>query len=157
MRYEKVRNKKIIGIVKKNMKEAIRENNLKTVETILEKYSYAHFASMNLLHEAVGNSRYELVRTLIEKGIDVHQKGDYGETPLMKAVNIDEYELGELFVSRGMSLAVKDQDGENVFDWLEEEGTENTKKWMEIFMKNQEHMDEESLRVLKAKRLELLF
>lgn len=185
MRKEKVR---IVYMATSEMEASVRKNDVKTVGELLKKHGYKMFEDMELLHKAVNDLNFEMVRALVENGwdinqtneceenvmfdimcfiendqikmyliekeINVHQVAWDGETLLMKAVDNDEYELGEVFVSRGVDLTIKNEDGDTVFDLLVED---NKRKWINIFIKNQENLDPESLQLLQKKRMEFLF
>lgn len=145
------------------LQHTIYENNIDMLKVLIENgwdINQVDDYKENVLFDAIyfhGNQNQDIKTYLIEKGINIHQKTYDGDTILMNAINGGDYETGDLLVSLGVSLVTEDDYGDNVFDWLGEKDTEDIEKWMKVFTKNQEHMDEESLKLLKVKRLENLF
>lgn len=72
----------------------------------------------NMLEYAVLDNNLEVVRYLIEVGVDVNGKGEFGYTPLITAMESEEYETACYLLCMGGDGNVKNVDGLSAFDIL---------------------------------------
>lgn len=70
-----------------------------------------NFDNTALMH-ASSNGYNELVKLLIEFGVDVNAKNNDGRTALMMAVRSDKIETVKTLINAGAKVNIKDDDGE---------------------------------------------
>lgn len=80
--------------------EAIYQNNLNLFQKLIDQDFHIKQKEKNeycLLYEAVSYNRFEMVQLLLEHGVNVNNKSDFGTTPLLAAcycnVNINIMKL----------------------------------------------------------------
>ncbi len=70
-----------------------------------------------LLIQAVNSGSLENVKLLIEKGADINQANDRGETPILTALREKEFEIATYLADHGAKLDVRDAMGNTVLSY----------------------------------------
>ena len=63
-----------------------------------------------------------VLKKLIGLGFDVNTINSFGRTPLFECVTIDRWEVVELLLAHGARTDTRDQNGEDIFEYLEDNG-----------------------------------
>src|SRR4029077_800384 len=71
----------------------------------------ATFGADGDLGDAAERGDQALVRTIIERGVDVNTKGVDGATPLHRAVHADQLKIADLLLRAGADAAARDRYG----------------------------------------------
>jgi len=72
-----------------------------------EQDGYSIYSPKIAFFQAVQNSDLDMARMLLEEGADVNDRGDYGETPLIRASTVGCVEMVELLLSKGAEVNAK--------------------------------------------------
>ena len=72
----------------------------------------------NMLDYAITNGNAEVVKYLLEIGVDVNGAGEFGNTPLMTATSFGKYDLACYLLSAGGDGNKRNDDGLSAFDML---------------------------------------
>lgn len=75
----------------------------------------------NALHYAVDNNRIDLVKLLLNKGLDVNKKGQGGDTPLHNAVVYNRLSMVKLLLDHGADLSITNDHNQTPLDIAVEE------------------------------------
>jgi hypothetical protein len=67
-----------------------------------------------LLHSAAESGNLDLVRYIVEQGVDVNAEADGGQRPIQCAVSYGHLEIVKYLVSRGADTQVKDEGGNSL-------------------------------------------
>jgi ankyrin repeat protein len=70
----------------------------------------------NTLDYAVSYGDLCVVKFLIDAGVDLNNRGEYGYTPLHTALELGRYEIACYFLLRGADGNLKNDDGLSPFD-----------------------------------------
>ncbi|XP_046371140.2 ankyrin repeat domain-containing protein 50-like [Haliotis rufescens] len=72
----------------------------------------------NILHWACRGGHMGMVRYLLsQQSVDIHSRGKFGSTPLMKAVYYGHRDMFKFLVSQGANVSQVDDDGDNILHW----------------------------------------
>lgn len=74
--------------------------------------------SMNKLHELIEKEEIENIKVLIENGVDINKRDDWGDTPLHLAINLELIEIIELLINKGADVNKVDYYGKTPIRWL---------------------------------------
>lgn len=100
---------------------ATRAENIEIVEKLLEKSVSISEKSQDrgytALMDAVWKSSLPLVKLLIEAGSDVNHIADDGQSILVLATGIDNYDICECLINAGANCHVKDKMGMSALDY----------------------------------------
>ncbi|XP_063913028.1 uncharacterized protein LOC135129711 [Zophobas morio] len=91
----------------------------------------------NVLHYASKswNADPDLIKAIIDKGIDVNAQDGNGTTPLQVACKNGNYEITELLLNFGTSINIADKRNKNAFHYAAESWTPNRSK-MKLLIEN---------------------
>lgn len=98
----------------------------------------------------------ERMEYLIQNGICIDYVEEMNEVPLFYALRQGFQEEAEVLYEAGTNVNWFNEKNEDIVDHLENMDKESTQIWIERFLQEPERFDEELLRKIKAKRLELL-
>lgn len=101
--------------------------------------------------------RKEMFLYLIEKGINIDHQCEAGATVLMDTMYRGEYELVEILYEKGSNMNIRDEEGQNFLDYLNETDNLKIEKLFNHFLETPERFEEPILKKIKAKRMEFLF
>ncbi|WP_265035169.1 MULTISPECIES: ankyrin repeat domain-containing protein [unclassified Wolbachia] len=68
------------------------------------------------LYQAVSNCDVDKVKSLIENGIDLNERSSNGNTPLHKAIMLENIPVVRLLLSNCAKLFIKNKKGETAYD-----------------------------------------
>lgn len=80
-----------------------------------------YFNVVNSLHEAVGNDNLKIVSLFLKFGFNVNMKGRLGDTPLMVAVYLENYEMTKFLLEHGADPDIQDNEGESSRDFVKKQ------------------------------------
>jgi ankyrin repeat protein len=87
----------------------------------------------SMLHWYAIEGDVDVVEKIIALGFDVDTTNSFGRTPLFECVTIDRWDIVEILLAHGARADIKDQNDEDVFDYLEDGGrTAQVKKLKEL-------------------------
>lgn len=72
----------------------------------------------NMLEYAIIDNNLQVIRYLIEVGVDVNGKGEFGYTPLITAMESEEYGVACYLLCMGANGNIKNDDDLSAFDIL---------------------------------------
>lgn len=72
----------------------------------------------NMLDYAVMNGDAEVIKYLIEFGVDVNNSGEFGYTPLHTCIESEKYDLACYLISMGADGSKRNNDGISAFSML---------------------------------------
>jgi ankyrin repeat protein len=75
-----------------------------------------------MLHWYAIEGEARVLEKIVALGFEVDTVNRFGRTPLFECVTIGRWEIVELLLAHGARTDVKDQNGEDVFDYLEDMG-----------------------------------
>jgi len=89
---------------------AIIQGDRETFNDLIDDANVAHRADNGntLLHEAAGSGRPELAKELIDRGIDVDTQNGGGQTPLLKALELENYDVVKVLLDAGADPNILD-------------------------------------------------
>ncbi|MBD3795690.1 MAG: ankyrin repeat domain-containing protein [Epsilonproteobacteria bacterium] len=99
--------------------QAIQSGDVKTFDTLLKNNNVNTTYEQNytLMHYAVRNNQYDMVKQLILKGTALNSvAGEYQETPLHIAIRYGYLEIAVLLIKYHASPNIKDINGETPFE-----------------------------------------
>jgi len=103
--------------------DVIERNDFKDFERLVAAYTKHPLGAAvlpNALRVAVVYSRVEMVKLLLERGVNPNTPStDVGYTPLMQAANSANLELVKLLIDAGADLNAEDHDGRTALDAAE--------------------------------------
>ena len=95
----------IVTAYTQEIEEAVKGGDLITVKKLLHSNpELLHYENANkeaLIHLAAGRGHTEIVKLLLEKGIDINTKTKWGWTPLLYAINFRKVETSKLLLEKG--------------------------------------------------------
>lgn len=91
---------------------------------------------------------------VLEKGLDVNMRTKRGSTAILEATWIEAGEVVKWLFLNGADPNIRDKEGENI---LQSMSKQILRYMLPTFLKELERWDEENLKFLKVKRMELLF
>ncbi len=68
------------------------------------------------LHIAAEKGLSEIVRCLIEEGVDINAQNKFGETPLHLTVMLGHHDIAELLLGNHADASIENCNGETAFD-----------------------------------------
>ncbi|XP_071108992.1 ankyrin repeat domain-containing protein 50-like [Haliotis cracherodii] len=72
----------------------------------------------NILHWACRGGHMDMMKYLLSQhSVDIHSRGKFGSTPLMKAVYYGNRDMFKFLVSQGANVSQVDDDGDNILHW----------------------------------------
>lgn len=74
--------------------------------------SFIRNEKIPLINLAAEKGDFDLIKSFIEKGVNVNLKSDLDDTPLKKACKAGYYEIAELLIANGADVNAKDQFGD---------------------------------------------
>lgn len=148
------------GVIKKSpFHWAVNEYDVSLVNFLLD-----HGWNVNELDAHRDNALYyalyicekDMVSLLLEKGIDINNKNDFGMTPILHAFEMGEgcAEKARLLYEKGADLNEKNNRGQSIFSFFSEE---EFRYWIPVLLQEPERLNEEHLQFIKEKRLEFLY
>ena len=113
--------------------EAIKRNDLKTVQSLIEKGADVNihlkavrenttYILATPLMKASIDGHIEIAQLLIEKGADINAINDHGETPLMCAAWSGHVNVVKLLLENGADPNMKTKDGETALSAARKKG-----------------------------------
>ncbi len=75
-----------------------------------------------MLHWYAIEGSPEILRKIIALGFDVNTVNKFGATPLCECARIGRWEIVEMLLAHGARTNIRDHNGEDVFDVLEQAG-----------------------------------
>lgn len=108
----------------------------------------------NALYYAVIKNHIDMVKMLIKKGIEINGKGVEGYTPLLFAIVNGCYRCGEILFRKGADANITCKNGDTIFTYFNKRAWEH---WLPILLEQPERLNEENLKIVRTKRLELLY
>jgi ankyrin repeat protein len=110
--------KKVIDALKKGDVKGIRKEKKTPARPLVEQPTAGKKLTLeeqgNLNKElllAVDMGYFEMVLDLIQKGVDVNARDEYGRTPLMLTSEIGHTEIAEFLIQKGADINARDADG----------------------------------------------
>ncbi|MGJ8644736.1 MAG: ankyrin repeat domain-containing protein [Luteolibacter sp.] len=88
----------------------------------------------SMLHWYAIEGDLTVVEKIIGLGFDVNATNKFGRTPLFECVEIDRWEIAELLLANGARTDIRDQNDEDVFVYLEENGGQEKSKKLREFI-----------------------
>lgn len=156
-----------IGV--KMLHYAVRQNNMDFVKLLIENgwdVNEIDFFNGNVLFYAIRfGIDQKIITYLIQKGVDIHYRSKSGKTTLMMCIHHSNFATGEVLMRSGIGLDGKCKYNGNAIEMLERYAgrkimmieKEDVNRWMDMFHRNQSFLNEESVKILKMKRLQCLF
>lgn len=74
----------------------------------------------NMISHAITYGNVDIIRCLIEIGVDINQPGEWGNTPLYTAIVFDKYDLACYLLAMGAEGDKQNDDGVSAFDLLKQ-------------------------------------
>lgn len=174
------------------MEYALIKDDTEKVKKLIEKYGMDMFCFKKyngyfLYHWFVASNNVDLVTFLLDRGWDINQKDEEGNTALHYAIWNEFIEMFHLLIKRGIKIDEKGNDGETPFwnaMWIDNQEMAHAlyklgadvnvetnkgkifdylnneygcKYWISIFLQEPDRLNAENLRIVKAKRLEFLY
>jgi ankyrin repeat protein len=89
--------------------------HIETAKLLLDYGAYHYYEGMSCLATACEYNRFEMVKFLVEKGVDINYVDieDDLETPLIKAVAFSDLETVKYLIDKGADYNYKDKKGRN--------------------------------------------
>ncbi|KAI0416777.1 ankyrin [Xylaria grammica] len=96
-----------------SIESAVRKLNGKDLEKYLDDMGpdtldVINDSSRELLHLAVRYGRPDNLRVLLDRGVDINSKNEWGHTPLHSAIDFGDYQAAELLLDRGCNINERD-------------------------------------------------
>ena len=113
------------------MYNGIYNNNLTSVKSLINsgmninKYNYDFTESTNVLDDVYFEGTPEMAKLLIANGAKVDDKLITGDNALFIATYMDDIQLCEMIINRGVDINKADEDGYTVFDYAIMYGNDN--------------------------------
>lgn len=108
---------------------------------------------------SIDGRRFEMVRYLIEKGIDVNVSYEERSQPIIQTLRFNWFQEGQLLYKNNADINIK-YPKENEYGIIVQLGylkKEERSRWIELFLQQPNRCEEGLLRKLKAKKLETLY
>lgn len=109
------------------------------------------------LYYAIAYGGKEMLQLLIQYGININQRNIEGDSGLMIALVNGMFEEAELLYQNGADINVCNKERKTIFHYLDLFGSEESEKWFSLVSREPERISEKNLKILKAKKLEMLF
>ncbi|ELY78751.1 ankyrin repeat domain-containing protein [Natrinema pallidum] len=96
-----------------DIENAIIQGERGTFDDLIDDADLTHRANNGntLLHEAAGSGRPDIARELIDRGIDLDVQNDGGLTPLLTALEVENYDTAKVLLEEGANPNVFDNNG----------------------------------------------
>ena len=93
-----------------NMFKTIKRNNIEKIKELINgaDVNIQNEDGDTLLHYAINDENYEIVKLLLEHSANVNAKDYYGDTPLH---NTNNYEIAKLLIEYGANVNAKNEFG----------------------------------------------
>lgn len=108
----------------------------------------------NALHYAAAKDNVPMIKYLIERGISMDEKGIRGITPFLDAIKYGGFQGAKTLYEYGANPNEKFRDGSMIFKHFSDT---TWKLWIPILLAEPERLQEENLKLVKAKRIEILY
>ncbi|QCW01946.1 ankyrin repeat domain-containing protein [Natrinema pallidum] len=96
-----------------DIENAIIQDEKEKFDDLIDDADLTHRADNGntLLHEAAGSGRPEIARELIGRGIDLDAQNNGGLTPLLTALEVENYDTAEVLLEGGADPNIFDNSG----------------------------------------------
>lgn len=125
-----------------DFENAIIQGDREKFDELIDETDLAHRADngSTLLHEAAGSDRPAMARELIDRGVDLDAQNDGGLTPLLHAIEVENFDIVEVLLEAGadpnildnrdrsplMMALMKGKEGRRAMELLLENGADPT-------------------------------